>query len=91
MHYYQAPDLKVHALEDKKFEYLLPPHCVEITETQALLIGESNKIPLTYKQKRAAEYPSFADFVEGYASNNAVKKQAFIDACLVIQAKYPEV
>ena len=46
---------------------------------------------LSYAEKRAAEYPPIADYVDGVVKGDAAQVQAYIDACLAVKAKYPKV
>lgn len=48
-------------------------------------------IPLTYQQLRAAEYPNITDYLDAVVRSDLVQKQAYIDACLAVKAKYPKV
>ena len=43
-----------------------------------------------YKDKRAAEYPSFTDYLDGIVKGDNAQVQAYIDACLAVKAKYPK-
>jgi len=43
-----------------------------------------------YKDKRATEYPSFTDYLDGIVKGDNAQVQAYIDACLAIKAKYPK-
>ena len=63
------------------------PECVEITDAEAEAIRASELVPPTYKELRAAEYPSLADQFDllyhgGY--------DAWRSAVDVIKAKYPK-
>lgn len=43
-----------------------------------------------YKAKRAAEYPSFTEYIDGLVKGDQAQMQAYIDACLAVKAKYPK-
>jgi len=43
-----------------------------------------------YKEKRAAEYPNFTDYLDGIVKGDNAQVQAYIDACLAVKAKYPK-
>jgi hypothetical protein len=43
-----------------------------------------------YQRKRAAEYPSPADYLDGIVKGDQAQVQAYIDACLAVKAKYPK-
>ena len=44
----------------------------------------------SYIAKRAAEYPSMANYLDGIVKGDQAQVQAYIDACLAIKAKYPK-
>lgn len=44
----------------------------------------------TYAEKRAAEYPPVADYMDAVVKGDEAQKQAYIDACLAVKAKYPK-
>lgn len=44
----------------------------------------------SYMAKRAAEYPSITDYVDGIVKGDQAQVQAYIDACLAVKAKYPK-
>ena len=43
-----------------------------------------------YIAKRAAEYPSITDYIDGVVKSDQAQIQAYIDACLAVKAKYPK-
>lgn len=43
-----------------------------------------------YKQKREAEYPPFADYLDGIVKGDQTQVDAYIDACLAVKTKYPK-
>jgi len=43
-----------------------------------------------YKAKRAAEYPSYTDYLDGIVKGDDAQVQAYIDACLAVKNKYPK-
>jgi len=43
-----------------------------------------------YKAKRAAEYPSFTDYLDGIVKGDTAQVQAYIDACNAVKNKYPK-
>ena len=43
-----------------------------------------------YKEKRAAEYPNFTDYLDGIVKGDNAQVQAYIDACKAVKAKYPK-
>ncbi len=43
-----------------------------------------------YQRKRALEYPSFKDYLDGIVKGDTAQVQAYIDACNAVKAKYPK-
>lgn len=43
-----------------------------------------------YKRRRACEYPSITDYLDGIVKGDEAQVQAYIDACLAVKAKYPK-
>jgi predicted deacetylase len=43
-----------------------------------------------YKEKRAAEYPSFIEYLDGVVKGDQAQIQAYIDACQAVKNKYPK-
>jgi hypothetical protein len=43
-----------------------------------------------YQRKRAAEYPSINDYIDGVVKGDQAQVQAYIDACLAVKLKYPK-
>jgi hypothetical protein len=43
-----------------------------------------------YKEKRAAEYPDFRDYLDGIVKGDQAQIQAYIDACQAVKTKYPK-
>lgn len=46
--------------------------------------------PLTYTQKRAAEYPPIFDYLDGIVKADQAQIDAYIAACQAIKLKYPK-
>jgi len=44
----------------------------------------------TYADKRAAEYPPMADYIDGVVKGDQAQIDAYIAACLAVKAKYPK-
>ena len=44
----------------------------------------------TYAEKRAAEYPPMADYLDGLVKGDQAQIQTYILACLAVKAKYPK-
>ena len=43
-----------------------------------------------YKGKRSAEYPPMTDYLDAVVKGDMAQKQAYIDACLAVKAKWPK-
>lgn len=43
-----------------------------------------------YKDKRAAEYPSFIEYLDGVVKGDQAQIDAYIAACQAVKAKYPK-
>jgi hypothetical protein len=74
-----------------EIEWILEPESKPTTEEidaeLARLQSEYNS--KDYQRKRALEYPSMADYLDGIVKGDASQVQAYIDACLAVKAKYP--
>jgi hypothetical protein len=46
--------------------------------------------PNAYKTKRAAEYPSMADYLDGVVKNDQAQIDKYIADCKAIKLKYPK-
>lgn len=89
MSYYKAPDSSIHFLDSAEHEYFLPAGCVQITDEEAEALRPA--LPeLTYAQKRAAEYPPMADYLDGLVKGDQAQIAKYIAACLAVKAKYPK-
>jgi len=92
MPHYKAPDNSLHFLDLSEHEYLLPASSVQITDDEANSISAANQAvaeaALTYAEKRAAEYPSFADQFDLLYHGGMDAWKAAIQA---VKDKYPKV
>jgi hypothetical protein len=43
-----------------------------------------------YKEKRAMEYPSFIEYLDGVVKGDQAQIQAYINACQAVKNKYPK-
>lgn len=43
-----------------------------------------------YARKRASEYPSMADYIDGVVKGDQAQIDAYIAACLAVKTKYPK-
>lgn len=87
--HYKAPDNSLHSLDSAEYEHLLPAGSVQITEAEAQAL---RPVPpeLTYAQKRVAEYPPMADYIDGIVKGDTAQVDAYVAACLAVKAKYPK-
>jgi len=51
---------------------------------------EDEPPPMTYVQKRASEYPSPFDYLDGIVKNDQAQIAKYIDDCLAVKTKYPK-
>jgi hypothetical protein len=82
--------------------YKLYPQVVSVDDTAGAFDKDGNKVeidftlvdswvdPEAYKNLRAAEYPSFTDYLDGIVKGDQAQIQAYIDACQAVKAKYPK-
>ena len=87
--HYKAPNNSLHFLDDDVYAHLLPEGCVQITNEEAEALRP--KVEPTYAQKRAAEYPSMTDYLDGVVKGDQVQIDKYIADCLAVKAKYPKV
>jgi len=70
------------------------PGCVQITDAEAATIRAHNQQAafdaLTYAEKRAAEYPSITDYIDGIVKGDQAQVQDYVDKCIAVKAKYPK-
>jgi hypothetical protein len=84
---YKDPENNLHFLDSSDYEYMLPAGSVQITDAEAEALRPQPPTP-TYRDLRAAEYPSFADQFDLLYHGGMEAWQAAID---VVKAKYPKV
>jgi len=87
---YKSPDNQLHFIDSADHAHLLPSGSVQITDEEAAAIRASNAPVLTYAQKRVAEYPSMADYLDGIVKGDQAQVDAYVAACLAVKAKYPK-
>ena len=87
---YKAPNNSLHFLDDNAFAHLLPAGSVQITDEEAAVIRAANAPVLTYAQKRVAEYPPMADYIDGIVKGNQAQVDTYVAACMAVKAKYPK-
>lgn len=84
--HYKAPDNSLHFLDDAQYEHLLPAGSVQITDAEAEALRPKSPEP-TYKELRAAAYPSFADQFDLLYHGGMDAWKAAIQA---VKDKYPK-
>ena len=57
-------------------------------EIDAAKEAEYQRAVENVREKRAAEYPPVADYLDGIVKGDQAQVQAYIDACLAVKAKY---
>lgn len=66
---------------------------IEITEDEIQQFNQSameTVANIPYTQKRAIEYPSFTEYLDGIVKGDQQQIQNYIDACLAVKEKYPK-
>lgn len=63
--------------------------------TKAALEKEAKRLQdeydaLEYQRLRAAEYPDFREYLDGWVKGDDAQLIAYTDACLAVKAKYPK-
>jgi hypothetical protein len=86
MPYYKDTNNRLHFLDDESFVHLLPPGCIKISDGEAEALRPKPPA-LTYKELRAAEYPSFADQFDTLYHGGYDAWKATIQA---VKDKYPK-
>lgn len=61
MPHFKDSENKLYWLDEGDDPAVWLPQCTPITDEEANAIRASQVVPLTYAEKRASEYPSFAD------------------------------
>ena len=89
MHYKDTQN-KLHWLDSASDVHLLPAGSVQITDEEAAAIRAANAPVLTYAQKRVAEYPPMADYIDGIVKGDTAQVDAYVAACMAVKAKYPK-
>lgn len=85
--FYKAPNNSLHFIEPE-FAYLLPAGSVAITDAEAEALRPV--YTPTYAEKRAAEYPSMTDYLDGVVKGDQTQIGKYIADCLAVKAKYPK-
>ena len=93
--HYKSPDNSLHSIDSAEYEHLLPTGSVQITDAEAATIRAATQAAAqaarTYSEKRASEYPSMADYLDGIAKGDQAQIDKYIADCLAVKTKYPKV
>ena len=89
MPHYKDTQNKLHWLDSTDHKSYLPVGCVQITDEEADAL-RPKPVELTYAQKRVAEYPPMADYIDGIVKGDTAQVDAYVAACLAVKAKYPK-
>ena len=89
MPHYKDTQNKLHWLDSSEHESYLPTGSVQITDAEAEALRPV--YAPTYAEKRASEYPSMADYLDGVVKGDQAQIDKYIADCLAVKAKYPKV
>jgi hypothetical protein len=82
--------------------YKLYPQVVTVDDGAGAFDAQGNKVeidldtvnawqdPDAYKAKRASEYPSITDYIDGVVKGDQAQIDKYIADCLAVKAKYPK-
>ena len=82
--------------------YALYPQVVTVDDGAGAFDKDGNKVeidlaavnawqdPNAYKAKRAAEYPSVTEYLDGIVKGDQTQIDKYIADCLAVKAKYPK-
>jgi hypothetical protein len=87
MPHFKDSENKLYWLDEGDDPAIWLPQCTPITDEEADAIRASQVVPLTYSQKRASEYPSFADQFDLLFHGGMDAWKAAIQA---VKDKYPK-
>ena len=86
MPYYKDLNDRLHFLDSIEHSHLLPEGCIQLTDEEAAPLLPAPPVP-TYKELRAAEYPSFADQFDLIYHGGV---EAWKDVIQAVKDKYPK-
>jgi len=94
-HYKDQSTNEIYAYEaDGSQDKFIKPGLVPITDAEAEAIraafARDQFDALSYAQKRAAEYPPMADYIDGVVKGDQAQIDKYIADCLAVKAKYPK-
>ena len=94
-HYKDSATNELYAYEaDGSQDAFIKEGFVAVTDAEAANIRAAKQQAafnaLSYSQKRAAEYPPMADYLDAVVKGDQAQIDAYIAACLAVKAKYPK-
>lgn len=95
MKLYKNENNEIFAYElDGSQDHIIPESYIAITTEEAEIIRNNNIeqafIELSYQEKRAFEYPSITDYLDGVVKGDQAQIDKYIADCLAVKAKYPK-
>lgn len=94
MPHYKNSNNDIFFLDNDSDRHFIPQDCVLISDDEAnsILVAKKESLinSLTYAQKRAAEYPPMANYLDGIVKGDQNQVQKYINDCLAVKAKYPK-
>ena len=72
---YSETDIEVKFVTDEEF---------------ATIMAAQRESELTYTDRRRAEYPLYADYLDGVVKGDQLQIDKYIADCLAVKAKYPK-
>jgi hypothetical protein len=88
MPHYKDLNNELHWLDSVEHKSYLPAGCVQITDEEAEALRPV--YTPTYAEKRAVEYPSMTDYLDGVVKGDQAQIDKYIADCLAVKAKYPK-
>lgn len=68
---------------------MTPEEIAEVESSRQAAVAQQVALAVTeYQRQRAIEYPPLQDYLDGIVKGDQAQIQTYIDACLVVKAKY---
>jgi hypothetical protein len=95
MKLYKNENNEIFAYElDGSQDHIIPGSYIAITNEEADVIRNSviqtAFDDLSYAEKRIAEYPPMADYLDGIVKGDQAQIDKYINDCLAVKTKYPK-
>lgn len=81
---------RFHATPEGDIPYTAEEEAQRDAEEAQWEIEKAELIKFAYQTKRAREYPSINDYIDGIVKGDQAQVQTYIDACLAVKAKFPK-